>query len=601
MVRSLVSTRLFFIFLLLISFHPSAASVSMGFPLQRDTLGPDHSISPENDRSLNLRLNALAPLALTQTVSLHPAMAHCYGPWFPLAGRDCDPKDSGIKSGSVRFVFDGQTLEIYPNVDMTPNPCFYQGSVWGDPNGQMSERHSYWEYRLIGPSGQEVVHNGLDAVLTENCEFNSVGWKAFPSGQISEFPIRVQLPQSGQYHFEIKAVLCCNVWYIGGGPRYWTDWSQSDSVQLNIGHCSDGQSWNGQKCVSKTSAVYVYSVPESWQGDPANVGSSDLGASISVSYTLEGQSESPMTQKTPFNFQADIGSRITLSVISLPTESWHFEPICRWDQYGIGRHESECTLTVTVLGNDHVAAFFERGCPEGRYWTGSECACSSGQELNGQCVTLTNTCLDGQYWTGSHCACPGGWEWNGQQCVQPPQPSNECANRILSMEGGGITIFSMRPSIPFNNVQVWAFPTSFLGQDPTTQIPIEYDVGATMAVTYCQDGKSQQQNLRTPFSLWADQGTPMTLNVLSPSGFACTWDHYGYRQRQTCTLTFQVGQDDKIVAYFNTPLPDYQGGSNLVCTTEVRDESDRSPIVVSISHNLRPVVSRGVKYCASEA
>jgi hypothetical protein len=206
-------------------------------------------------------------------------------------------------------------------------------------------------------------------------------------------------------------------------------------------------------------------------------------------------------------------------------------------------------------------------CPDGLYWDGSQCVCPSGQEWNGQQCVSPQSCPDGQYWDGSQCACPSGQEWNvnSQQCVQePPPPSNDCGGRIVSIEGGGIAVFSIRPQIPLNNVQVWAFPISFLGQDPTTQIPTEYDVSATIAVTYCQDGKSQQQNYVTPFSLWADQGTPITLNVLSPSGFACTWDHYGYRQHQTCTLTIQVGQDDKIVAYFQTRLPAYQGESNLV-------------------------------------
>ena len=246
-----------------------------------------------------------------------------------------------------------------------------------------------------------------------------------------------------------------------------------------------------------------------------------------------------------------VGSLIQLSGPGLISVS--IQPQCYGGQSWNGQ---QCVCPLGQEWNGQQCVQKTPTCPDGQYWTGSLCACPSGQDWNGQqCVTPKPTCPDGQYWTGSHCACPGGWEWNGQQCIQPPPPpSNECGGPIVSMEGGGIAVFSIMPQIPLNNVQVWAFPISFLGQDPTTQIPTQYDVGATIAVTYCQNGNSQQQNLRTPFSLWADQGTPITLNVLSPSGFACTWDHYGYRQHQTCTLTIQVGQDDKIVAYFNTQL-----------------------------------------------
>lgn len=287
-----------------------------------------------------------------------------------------------------------------------------------------------------------------------------------------------------------------------------------------------------------TTTVRVNSLPDSWQGPPANGWESDLRSTITVSYTFTGQAMST-SRITPFSFDADIGTQMILSVSNSPS-GWTFT--CNWDQYGIRRHDAECSMVVTVAGNDQIAAFFKQNPPP------------------------TPPCPDGQYWTGSQCACPSGQDWNGQQCVQEPQkpPSNECGGRVVSIQGGGISVFSIKPQIPFNNVQVWAFPISFLGQDPTTQIPIQYDVHATIAATYCQDGKSQQQNYVTPFSLWADPGTPITLNVLSPSGFACTWDHYGYQQHQTCTLTIQVGQDDKIVAFFQLRLPAYQSDSNTV-------------------------------------
>lgn len=162
-------------------------------------------------------------------------------------------------------------------------------------------------------------------------------------------------------------------------------------------------------------------------------------------------------------------------------------------------------------------------------------------------------CSGGQYWNGQQCVCPSGQTWNGQQCVSPPPPpppppsTGNCGGIPISIG----PVFSLTPQTMTTNVYVWAFPMSYLGQDPATQIPSQADVHATISVMYCSNGNRQQGQYVTPFVLSADQGSAITLSVMSPSGFGCIWDHYGYQQHQTCTLTISVGNNDKIVAYFN--------------------------------------------------
>jgi hypothetical protein len=224
------------------------------------------------------------------------------------------------------------------------------------------------------------------------------------------------------------------------------DWEPCKDGQIWTGTacvCPENQEWNGQQCVHVTTTVDVYSLPTNWQDPPANSVSSDLGATISVKYTLNGLQPPVLTQHTPFNFQADIGSQMTFFDVKRSGSDWSFA--CNWDHYGIGRHPGECTLTTTVEGNDQIVAFFIVRCPDGQSWTGSECACPSGQEWNGeQCVIPTPSCPDGQCVRVS--VCPWGQEWNGQQCVQEelsvdvfPNPILRGRFHYLSYSGSGFT------------------------------------------------------------------------------------------------------------------------------------------------------------------
>jgi hypothetical protein len=472
----------------------------------------------------------------------------------------------------------------------------------------------YWDSKVysnqfrISPNVQRQYLNGVDLTFP-NLDLD------LPSFTIT---------QDGQYYVRVQAVNCCS--FFPGGNIFWTDWSTSEPVQLIVASAGPPP--------PKTNSLSVFAEPSNLEGQNP-IPDYDLHASLSVSYTANGNAHSA-TQPTPFTIpQADIGTQITFVVVGSPP-GWSFA--CKWDDYGQpGQPTSTCeSFTVRVhSGSMKVVAFFNPPTPKteatsvsvwsldiqykgqdpssltdkdlrawiaidevfnGQHISGSasdtyfETAADVGTpitfsvqtppngwtfaclwSINGYqqstCNSLTfqvtknaqvvayfektqPQCYGGQYWNGQQCVCPSGQQWNGQQCVTPPNPptTNECG-------GGGIVsigpIFSLFPRTTQTNVYVWAFPLSYLGQDPATQIPQQAEVHATISVTYCSNGNKQQGILVTPFTLSADEGSPITLSVVSPSGFACVWDHYGYRQHQTCTLTINVTNNDKIVAYFN--------------------------------------------------
>jgi N-acetylneuraminic acid mutarotase len=107
---------------------------------------------------------------------------------------------------------------------------------------------------------------------------------------------------------------------------------------------------------SLTSRLRVYSLPYSYLGrDPASLASFDLHAVVSVDYVLNGQ-VGDMTETTPFWLEADIGSEISFTVVSVPS-GWEF--LCIWDHYGYAQHANVCILTIKVVpGIERIAAFF---------------------------------------------------------------------------------------------------------------------------------------------------------------------------------------------------------------------------------------------------
>jgi len=176
-------------------------------------------------------------------------------------------------------------------------------------------------------------------------------------------------------------------------------------------------------------------------------------------------------------------------------------------------------------------------------------------------------------------------EWNGQECV--------------------------KREAELTHVSVWALDNSYLGQNPAGLG--DQDIHASIYMNHIWHGQLYQDAHVTPFVIDADVGSTITFTVESPSGFTCTWDHYGYRQyTNTCMLEIQVTHNDKIVAFFSWGLV-YQGDSDLVyapsvgggCgsqrTTGAQDQPFGHPITVSVTRNTGPAVSRSVMRYASQA
>lgn len=353
----------------------------------------------------------------------------------------------GIQGGTVLFESDGQTVNVYARVQIQTS-CFWEGIN----EVGMSQENAYWEIRILGPNGYVPwPHGGVAADLVDSCG-QSV-WQAYcpdegpqglgckgiddlqdssaPNGLywLGQFP----LTQSGQYHLEVRAVICCNDgsdngW--GNNPsRFETDWSVSDSVQLNAyqpppqpqcsggqvwngsqctcpngqqwngqqcvappppqPQCSGGQTWNGNQCVcpsgqdwngqqcvtppppppstyncggraypiSGLTYVEIWGLPLSYLGqDPAGLNSQDIHAEITVTWCQNGEQQQG-TGTTPFQIAADPGSPISFSVVAPSNFA------CVWDHYGYQQHPNTCTLQITVMQNDKIAAFFQVAQP----------------------------------------------------------------------------------------------------------------------------------------------------------------------------------------------------------------------------------------------
>jgi hypothetical protein len=101
--------------------------------------------------------------------------------------------------------------------------------------------------------------------------------------------------------------------------------------------------------------INIYSLPASLMDqEPAIVSGSDLHASVTARYTLNGQPQST-TQNTIFSITADVGSQLSLNV-GQPPSGWTFA--CEWDDYGTGQQNS-CVFSGSVTSaTREIAVFF---------------------------------------------------------------------------------------------------------------------------------------------------------------------------------------------------------------------------------------------------
>ncbi len=139
-----------------------------------------------------------------------------------------------------------------------------------------------------------------------------------------------------------------------------------------------------------SSSVNVYALPIDFLGqDPASAVGSDLHASISVSYVLNGQSQST-TQITPFQVNADSGSQISFSVVSSPP-GWNFA--CNWVQYGV-QQQSTCDLSIQVVSPaEKIAAFFQQTTTTTSSSTTSSTTSSTSSTTTTSSTTILPTLL----------------------------------------------------------------------------------------------------------------------------------------------------------------------------------------------------------------
>lgn len=168
------------------------------------------------------------------SVGLSPAKQKC---WAGFLFGPCSVTNGGIAGGTFTYDFDGQTLMSNFTVIMTDIACFNDG---GGLAYGMAFYEPSWEYRIVedgtwfGLGSKVIYDNVIPANLTE-CNYDS-SMKAFQSITVPMQIPPIQISESGSYHFQIQAQLCCNDALHGLAGlhryRYWTDWSYSYSFHL---------------------------------------------------------------------------------------------------------------------------------------------------------------------------------------------------------------------------------------------------------------------------------------------------------------------------------------------------------------------------------
>lgn len=170
------------------------------------------------------------------SVGLSPAKQKC---WAGFLFGSCSVTNGGIAGGTFTFDFDGHTLRSNFTVIMTDIACFDDGG--GLAYGMMFYQPA-WEYRIVrdgkwfGLGSKVIYDNVIPANLTE-CGYDP-SMKAFQSITVPMVIPPIQISESGSYHFQIQAQLCCNDPLHGLGGlyryRYWTNWSYSYNFQLEV-------------------------------------------------------------------------------------------------------------------------------------------------------------------------------------------------------------------------------------------------------------------------------------------------------------------------------------------------------------------------------
>jgi hypothetical protein len=149
----------------------------------------------------------------------------------------------------------------------------------------------------------------------------------------------------------------------------------------------------------------------------------------------------------------------------------------------------------------------------------------------------------------------------GEAGPPPGQRQVELWYHLLIGSGGNVKVATCSynvqgptyqpPPPQTSTVYLYSLPDSFRGQDPSTLTGS--DLGASISVSYVSNGQPQSTIEPTRFTVQADVGSQITFSVASsPSGWQsnCMWDHYGYGQSSSCTLSIQVQGNDEIVAFF---------------------------------------------------
>jgi len=173
--------------------------------------------------------------AVGTSIGLRPSKQKCWAGFF---FGPSSVTNGGIAGGTFSYDFDGRTLRSNFTVMMTDIACFNDGG--GLANGMVFYQPT-WEYRImkdggwLGLGSRVIYDNVVPANLTE-CRYDS-SMKAFQSISAPIQILPIQISESGSYHFQIQAQLCCNdaLHSLAGlyKYRYWTDWSYSYSFPLD--------------------------------------------------------------------------------------------------------------------------------------------------------------------------------------------------------------------------------------------------------------------------------------------------------------------------------------------------------------------------------
>jgi len=232
-----------------------------------------------------------------------------------------------------------------------------------------------WKYEIVDRSGipvkpggdippqpvtiNAIGHNpssdrGSSSSLTNNVNGGTM-YASWDGGSTScSFGSSMSVPKNKEITFSVS----------GGSPgtfsNKWDAWGvgQKDGSTVKYTFTGDGPyyviAFYDGSGGGPQKRIDVYAIDNQYRGqDPAT--KQDLGASIRITYTSNGQSKSE-TYTTHFYVMADQNTQVTLQVITSPS-GWSFNNY--WDDYGQAGQKNVATVTYDVGTTDHkIAAFF---------------------------------------------------------------------------------------------------------------------------------------------------------------------------------------------------------------------------------------------------